>query len=68
MGANEPATDSTVRRTDLPSSSTDADAAQRADRLSPEERPDATEQDKGGFMKKVRGKVEELKGDDRPRH
>ena len=60
------ADETTTRRQDLPGS--DTAEPRRSDHLTPEERPAHAERSKPGFMDKVRGKVEEIKGDDRPRH
>ncbi|MDN5717694.1 MAG: hypothetical protein L0G89_10730, partial [Janibacter sp.] len=51
---------------DLPSS-TDTEATQRSGYLDPEERPEPGAHKKPGLMDKVRGKVEEIRGDERPR-
>ena len=57
------ADDSTVRRSDLDASQGDAGRGH----LDPEPRPDAEQQHKPGLMDKVRGKVDDLRGDERPR-
>lgn len=52
---------------DLPSATDPEATTQRSSHLDPEERPAPGEHAKPGFMDKVRGKVEDIRGDDRPR-
>jgi hypothetical protein len=66
--SSDPARPDVVRGDgDLPSSTDPGATTQRSGYLDPEERPEPGDHKKPGFMDKVRGKVEEIRGDERPR-